>query len=161
MIVISNAGPLIALARIENFELLREIFGYIHIPQAVYNEVGVKGKGRAGADEVEKAAGDWIVVSSVKETVLVQNFLIKLGLGESETIALALEKKADLVLLDDRKARAIAEFIGLNVSGTVGVLIQAHRQGLIADLKSTLDKLRTEGFWLDDLVYTEALRENP
>lgn len=119
MIVVSNAGPLIALAKIEQFELLRELFGKLCIPQAVYDEVVVIGAGKAGANETRQGVGNWIEVKKVKDLVMVKSLLTKLGKGESEAIALALEMKADLVLLDDYKARATAEFMGLNMTGTM------------------------------------------
>lgn len=158
MIIVSNAGPLIALAKIERFGLLRELFGKLYIPQAVHDEVVVIGTGRAGANETEQAVGDWIEVQEVKDLVMVKSLLTKLGKGESEAIALALETKADMVLLDDYKARATAEFMGLNMTGTVGMLSQAQKKGLISDLRSLLDELRAGGFRLSDKVYAEILK---
>jgi predicted nucleic acid-binding protein len=158
VIIVSDAGPLIALAKIERFGLLRELFGKLYIPQAVYDEVVVIGTGRAGANETEQAVGDWIEVLEVKDLVMVKSLLTKLGKGESEAIALALETKADMVLLDDYKARATAEFMGLNMTGTVGMLSQAQKKGLISDLRSLLDELRAGGFRLSDKVYAEILK---
>ena len=158
MIIVSNAGPLIALAKIERFGLLRELFGKLYIPQAVYDEVVVIGTGRAGANETEQAVGDWIEVQEVKDLVMVKSLLTKLGKGESEAIALALEAKADLVLLDDYKARATAEFMGLNMTGTVGMLSRAQKKGLISDLRPLLDELRARGFRLSDKVYAQILK---
>jgi len=157
MIVVSNAGPLIALAKIGHFELLRSLFGRLCIPQAVYEEVVIRGAGKPGADETMQASNDWIDVLSVEDVVMVRSLLARLGKGESEAIVLALEKEADLLLLDDRKARAVAEFMGLVVSGTVGVLLQAYKQGAVVDLKQLLDALRAKGFWIDDTVYHRAL----
>jgi predicted nucleic acid-binding protein len=158
VIIVSNAGPLIALAKIERFELLRKLFSKLCIPQAVYDEVVVIGAGRAGANETEQAVGDWIEVQEVKDLVMVKSLLTKLGKGESEAIALALETKADLVLLDDYKARATAEFMGLNMTGTVGMLNKAQKEGLISDLRPLLDELRARGFRLSDKVYAEILK---
>lgn len=160
MIAISDAGPLIALARIGRFELLRHILGHLHIPQAVYDEVVLKGAGRAGADETQKALSDWIDVLAVKGATMTRSLLTKLGQGESEAITMAIEMRADLVLLDDRKARTIAEFMGLNVSGTIGVLIQAYGKGLVRDLEPVLDELKAQGFHIGDRVYSEALKGN-
>lgn len=158
MIVVSNAGPLIALAKIEQFELLRELFGKLCIPQAVYDEVVVIGAGKAGANETRQGVGNWIEVKKVKDLVMVKSLLTKLGKGESEAIALALEAKADLVLLDDYKARATAEFMGLNMTGTIGMLSRAQKKGLISDLRPLLDELRAKGFRLSDKVYAEILK---
>jgi predicted nucleic acid-binding protein len=159
VIIVSNAGPLIALAKIERFELLRELFGKLCIPQAVYDEVVVTGTGKAGANETGQAVGDWIEVQEVKDLVMVKSLLTKLGKGESEAIALALEMKADLVLLDDYKARATAEFMGLNMTGTVGMLSKAQKKGIISDLRPLLDELRARGFRLSDKVYAEILKK--
>ena len=89
---------------------------------------------------------------------MVKSLLTKLGKGESEAIVLALETKADLVLLDDYKARATAEFMGLNMTGTVGMLSKAQKKGLISDLRPLLDELRAKGFRLSDKVYAETLK---
>jgi predicted nucleic acid-binding protein len=62
------------------------------------------------------------------------------------------------VLLDDYKARATAEFMGLNMTGTVGMLSRAQKMGLIADVRPLLDELRARGFWLSDKLYAEILK---
>jgi len=111
--IVSNASSLIALARIERFGLLQSVFGHLCIPQAVYDEIVVKGAGKAGADETREAVGDWIEVLPVKDTAMVRSLLTELGRGESEAIALALETEGGLVLLDDRRARTVAKFMGL------------------------------------------------
>ena len=97
------------------------------------------------------------MVVAVSGEVVVRGLLTKLGRGESEAVALAGEAKADLVLLDDRKARAVTEFMGLQVAGTVALLARAHRQGLLADLERTLDALGAVGFRLDAGVRAKAL----
>jgi len=85
--VVSNSTPLIALARIRRFQLLRELFGEINIPLAVYDEVVNAGKGRAGVIEVESA--DWIHYHQVSNSDLVAFLRISLDAGEAEAIALA------------------------------------------------------------------------
>jgi predicted nucleic acid-binding protein len=157
MTVVSNAGPLIALARIGRFDLLRRIFDHVIIPQAVYDEVVVKGSGRPGSDETHQALGDWIEIASVNNAAVARSLATKLGQGESEAIALAIDLSADIILLNDGKARATADFMGLHVTGTVGLLAQAQRLGLLADLRQVLDELRANGFRIDDEVYRRVL----
>lgn len=157
MIVVSNAGPLIALAKIGRFDLLQRIFGRLLVPQAVYDEVVIAGSGRPGSDETQQALGDWIAMATVRNTAVARSLVTKLGQGESEAIALAVELSAGMVLLDDGKARTVAEFMGLHVSGTVGVLVQAHRVSLLADLRQALDELCANGFRMSDEVYRKAL----
>ena len=70
MIVVSNSSPLIALAKIGKLHILRELFGEITIPKAVWDEVVVKGRGKPGAEEVEKA--EWIKVMDVKDKLSVE-----------------------------------------------------------------------------------------
>ena len=158
MLVVSNAGPLISLARIGHFRLLQQVFGRICIPQAVYDEVVIAGAGRAGAEETREATDNRVEARSVQNQVTVRSLLTKLGKGEPEAIALAVEASSDLVLLDDRRARATAEFMGLNVTGTVGLLIRAARRGLVTQPHAVLDELRAHGFRLGDEVYSRVLR---
>lgn len=157
MRVVSNAGPLIALARIECFHLLRPVFGRILIPQAVYHEVVELGAGRAGAEAVRRAVGDWIEVQSVRQVERVQDLLANLGPGEAEALALALELPADLVLLDDRKARSAAEFLKMPITGTIGFLDLAYRQGQLPGLREPLARLKAQGFWIDQQLERELL----
>ncbi|MEW6367813.1 MAG: DUF3368 domain-containing protein [Acidobacteriota bacterium] len=81
-----------------------------------------------------------------------------LDLGESESIALAVDLTADLVPLDEKEARREAERLGLNVMGVVGVLLEAKARGLVSAVRPLLDSLRHDaGFWLSDAVYQSAL----
>ena len=80
--------------------------------------------------------------------------------GEAEVIALALEKKTDLVLLDEKEAREVAERLGFRVLGTVGLLIWAKREGLIKSVQENLDALREKaGFRLKPELYKQVLIE--
>ncbi len=160
MIIVSNAGPIISLAKIRQINLLKILFGKIYIPEAVYEEVVLKGGSRPGGKEVRDALNDWIVKFKVEDMVLTRSFLARLGRGESEAIALSIEKNADIVLLDDAKSRTTAEFLGLNITGTVGVLNKAGKDGLIDDFKRALDELRRKGFRLDDRTYNEVIRRH-
>ena len=74
--------------------------------------------------------------------------------GEAEVIALALEKKTDLVLLDEKEAREVAERLGFRVLGTVGLLIWAKREGLIKSVQENLDALREEAGFRSILNFT-------
>ena len=88
MIVVANAGPLIALAQIGHFDLLRLLYGELHIPPAVRDEVVISGQGRPGADEVNGAA--WIRAVEVRDTTAVQLLRDRLDAGESKAIVLAI-----------------------------------------------------------------------
>ncbi|MCP4699626.1 MAG: hypothetical protein GY862_22670 [Gammaproteobacteria bacterium] len=106
MIVASNTTPLIGLASIRQFELLRHLFGKIHIAQAVYREAVLQGYERGGAKrEVETA--DWIETVPVKDRLAVDVLLDELDAGEAETIILAREIGPEWVLMDEKKGRQL------------------------------------------------------
>ena len=149
MIVVADASPLIALARIGRLELLREVFGTLFLPDAVWREVVESGVGRAGADAVLHAG--WIERRSVADAALVAVLRRDLGAGEAEAIVLARETGAALVLMDERMGRAAARRLGLRVTGLVGVLIEARERGLLADAGSVVEALQQRaGFWLSE-----------
>ena len=82
-----------------------------------------------------------------------------LGAGERETIALALETKADLVILDDQQGRSMARGKGLSTTGTIGVLIEARERGLITSVRREMDHLIEVGIWIDEKFYHRVLQE--
>lgn len=143
--VVADSSCLISLSRIGKLDVLHELFGGIIIPEAVYYEVVVRGAGRIGAEEVKKAK--WIKKQKVQNALAVGAFKVNLGAGESEAIALASERKADFLILDDFKARQTAEELSLEVIGTVAVLQKAEEKGIIDNLQSVLQNLRDVGFY--------------
>ena len=153
--VISNSGPLIALATIGKLDLWAALFGKVIIPKAVYNEVVVYGEGESGSREVGEA--EWIGTLEVKDRLAIELLLETLGAGESEAIVLAQELKAEYVLLDDALARRKACLIGLRVTGTLGILLMAQDVGLIPAVKLILDELRQTEFRMSDRLYQDVL----
>lgn len=127
MSVVSNASPLINLARIGRLELLRELYAEIHIPDAVWQEVVVAGAGLPGAELVANAV--WIKRHGVTNATLVRALRQDLDAGESEAIALALELEAGLLLMDESLGRETARHLGLRFIGIVGMLVEAKHSG--------------------------------
>ncbi len=154
--VVSDSTPLIALARINRFGLLQELFGEIAIPPAVYAEVVTASKGRAGSEELKNA--DWIHCCQVSNSDLVTFLKISLDDGEAEAIALAKEIDADLLLIDDGDGRYIAESVNIGLTGTVGLLLRYY-QGHPQNGKKALDELLAQGFRLSKTIYAKIVEQ--
>lgn len=137
MKVVSNASPLIALARIGHLDYLHKLDESIHVPAEVHNEVVVAGAGMLGAAAVSKA--DWIHVSPVRNTADLAKAISKTGLGAGEigAIVLAKELPADLTLMDEWKGRRLAAEEGLAVVGCIGILSGGTVSSRIAQGPST------------------------
>ncbi|WP_246112250.1 hypothetical protein [Thermococcus aciditolerans] len=100
MIVVSDSGPLIALAKVRKLNILNELFGEVIIPRAVWVEVVERGKGKPGSEDVESAT--WIRVLEVKDKLSVEILTREIEVGEAEAIVLAKELNADLIILDEK-----------------------------------------------------------
>lgn len=149
MLVVADSSPLIALCRIGRLELLRELFGRLILPDAVWREVIESHPEKTGAAEIITAS--WIERRLVSDTPLVSLLQQDLGAGESEAIVLARELKSDVLLIDERRGRAAAKRLGLTCTGLVGVLLEARRCGILSDPASVALELRTTaGFWISD-----------
>lgn len=156
MIVISDASPLINLAVIDQLDLLQQLYQEIIIPEAVYRELVEKGAGQTLADELGNI--DWIKSQQVENRNLAEALKLELDDGEAEAIALAVETKASLLLIDERKGRSIANNFDLQYIGIIGVLIEAKASQLIPEVKSVLDNLIVKaGFWISDSLYQRIL----
>jgi hypothetical protein len=154
--VVSNTSPITNLAAIGRFHLLQDLFATLTIAQGVWDELNANGHRWPGSREV--SAAPWIIKRTPSNTPLVSALRGYLDRGEAETIALAVELKAGLVILDERDGRHAAQTHGLRLMGAVGVLIQAKHHGLIPVLRPELDALRNRaGFYLSDGVYKMAL----
>jgi predicted nucleic acid-binding protein len=147
MIVVADASPLIAMSRVGRLDLLREVFGQLLVPEAVWIELTGSGIERAGSSEI--AAATWIERREAMDRQLVESLKRILGAGEAEAIVLAKETNADVLLMDERLGRSTAHDLGLSVVGLVGVLIEARDRGLLSDAKSLVAALDQEaGFWI-------------
>jgi predicted nucleic acid-binding protein len=118
MIVVSNTTPLIGLATIQRFDLLRQLFGKIYIAQAVYDEAVTAGREEGGAKH-EVSTATWIETVPVKDQLAVEVLLDELDRGEAETIVLARELGADWVLMDEKKGRRKVTELGFDKIGTM------------------------------------------
>ena len=155
--LISNTGPIIALSIIENLDILEKIFDEVIVPEAVHDEIKQGGKDAAGLASYHKAT--WIRVQALETPVepLLETLLDK---GEAAVIHLVLEKGADFVLIDERKARKIARNIyGMRVVGSARILVEAKNRGLISNVRGALEDMRKGGYWIHDDIVKAALKQ--
>lgn len=152
--VIVNSTPVIGLANIGRLDVLRQMYGTITIPQAVFDEI----KSPSVQRQVN-ANRDWICVEQINDASQKQMYRAKLHAGEVEVMILAQEKKADLVILDDNAAKKTAKFLGLRVIGTLGILVLAKKRGYIKEVSPVLDALKRDGFFVSDDLCDLVLRQ--
>jgi predicted nucleic acid-binding protein len=139
--VVSDASPLIILAKIGWLDLLSKIYSHLYISAEVYAEVVVAGTGLPGAVEVAKA--EWIEVKPLQQfrNLAAAQARFGLGLGELSTILLAKELGAALVLMDEESGRWLAREEGLEVRGTVGIVERLYQRKEIPDLREAFQTL--------------------
>lgn len=148
MIVVSDTSPITSLAKVDRLDLLRALYHSIRIPSAVGSEL------RRGLIVIP----DWIQVQSAADRALVTRLEINLDPGEAEALAVALEVRADLVLIDEKRGRDVARRLGLRFVGLLGVVLDAKRQGHVRAVRPLLDELATHaGFWIRDDLRREIL----
>ncbi len=150
MNIVSDSSPLIALAKIGMLVIVKYD---IVIPKAVFDEI--TRPNRQYAKELYKWGKDKTIEVTNKKAV--EYLVLIVDRGEAETIALAEELNADAVLIDDLKARKIAKLRGLNIIGTIGVLLDAKEKGIIGELKPLLDMLIKKKIRVSKELYNHAL----
>ncbi len=152
--VVANAGPLIVFVRAGYWDLLRKTVGTVTIPQAVFEEIVVKGEGKLGAREVKVA--EWITTRHIQHRERAAQHSPQLERGEREAIVLAQERQENL-LIDDATARKTAEARGVQCVGTLWILQKAKEEGSIARVTPVLDAFRSAGLRLGNALYSKFL----
>ena len=156
MLVVSNTSPITNLSAIGKLHLLQELYGEIIISSSVFKELTQWGDSIPGAVEVKTF--NWIKVKSIDNLNFVQLLKNQLDEGESSVIALALEIRADWLIIDEQLGRKIALEHNLKITGTLGILIEAKRQKLIPLVKPILDDLiNIAQFWIGSSLYNRIL----
>lgn len=145
-IIISDTSCLIILNKIGELELLRQLYNTVTITQDILLEFG-------------EQLPDWVEVQQARDQYKQQLLEMQIDKGEASAIALALETPDSTLILDDGKARRLAERLGLSVTGTLGVIIRAKNIGLIPSIKPYLEKIRETNFRISEELEQTALKE--
>jgi predicted nucleic acid-binding protein len=141
--IVTDSTCLIGLERIGHLDVLQQLFEPIQIPPTVDQEFGL--------------SFSWLTVTTPTDQTLVAALNLLIDEGEAEAIALASELRCR-VILDDRRARLVAAKLNVNIIGTVGVLVKAKQNGIIAALKPVLDALEMNEFFISETLRQEALQ---
>lgn len=151
MIVVSNASPIIFLCKIKKLDSLFKLYKTVYIPKKVFEELSKQ------EDDYFKSYLPYFKIEKIEEKLL----SFQLHEGESEAINLAIRKKADLILLDDKKARIVAKSIGIKIKGTLGLLLTFLDKKFISydEFKMLLDNLINANFRIDINLYKDILKE--
>ncbi len=155
MIVVSNTSPIISLARIEQLKLLNQLFAEILIAGPVYSELVAQ-----PASALELNSTPWIKVHELTDNALLAQWRkqFRLGRGELSTILLAKELSVDLAIIDEKKARQLAQRENLRVVGTLGILEESYRRKHIHDLRMCYQSLLSTGTYIDRRLLNMSLQ---
>lgn len=152
MKVVANTTPIISFAAVGRLDILAKLFGQIIIAEAVHREI--KAKKSYGYQEIDNS---FIIVQSIQGHLYRDLLLSQLDVGEAETIILAKEINADLVIIDENIGYQFANNVGLTVIRTLSILLKAKEQGEIVAIKPLLDEMIAKGRWYSTTVYRSFL----
>jgi len=152
LIVIADSSALVALSICDSLPLLDELFGEVKVPQAVYDEVCIVNKAESQALQAYLAGKVCNVTTRI-------NIEKSNGLGRGELAAISLYKQlsADLLLIDDARAKKVAYLNNLEVMGSLGVLLLAKQKGLVVSIKPLLTRLRCSDIFISDQLLDQLL----
>ena len=141
------------LISVPKLDLLRQLYQKIIIPPSVFSELAFLDNQKS---LLEKE--DWIELRELNSLSRMPALLERVDRGEAEAIVLALELKADLLLIDEQTGRGVAEEYGLKITGVLGILVKAKREGLIPEVKTCMEKLRdVAGFRIHPKLFEQVL----
>jgi hypothetical protein len=153
-LIVADTGPLVALSCADTIDLLRNLYAHVYVPPAVARELA-GGGARVGGDLLARHSWLDVRAPTAQPELLLRE---ELDAGEAEAITLAVELGRSCVLLDERRGRRIASRVyGLEVRGTLGVLTEARRRGLLPALAPVLDRLVKGGIFLSPKLIEDAL----
>ena len=155
MIIISDTTPIISLLKAGRLDLLEKMFGKVVIPNAVFSEL-TENESFSDEAEIVKTC-PFLEVESVSNfgALAILQKVTGLDAGESEAIILAGEKSADLLFMDEHKGRQIAKKLGIAITGTIGILLQALDEQYMSasDVEKCLNVLKTSGIRISESLY--------
>ena len=153
MIVVADASPLVALAACDCLDVLEKLFGEVKVSDAVYEEVTVHNK--LGSDRLKNYLQGKVVNADLASLVIQGSSLDK---GELSSMVLYKKLQADYLLIDEKLGRRIAKLNNIKVIGSLGVLIEAKKKGIIPCIKPQIDILRASTVYFSATLLDHALK---
>lgn len=144
--IISDTSCFIILSKIGELELLHKLYGQITTTLEIAEEFG-------------ETLPNWIIIEKASDQGRQRILQMQIDKGESSAIALALEIPDCTLILDDYKARRVAKNLGLNYTGTIGIIIKAKLIGKIVSIKPYLEKIKETNFRISAEIELQALKE--
>ena len=142
--IISDTSCFIILSKIGELELLQQLFGNVVTTPEIVAEFG-------------EILPNWIEVISVQDKYKKQLFELQVDSGEASAMALALEIENSLLIMDDYKARRLAQTLNIGYTGTIGIIILAKQKGIINSIKPILAKIKETNFHISADLELQAL----
>lgn len=146
-IVIADASCLITLENINEIDLLPKLYEQIVVTPEV-------------ADEIGSSLPEWVDQRSSSNHALIDQLTSRLEIGEATSIALALELKDCLLIIDEKKGRRTARELGIEITGTFGVVLQGIEGGLIANPETIVERLERAGFRISLVLKGRLVRRS-
>lgn len=145
--IISDTSCLIILTKIGELDILHKVYGTIITTLDIATEYG-------------ETLPEWVEIKTVVDKSKQQLLEMQIDKGESSAIALALETPNSTIIIDDYKARRIAEKLGISYTGTIGVIIKAKKSGIIHSIKPFIERIKQTDFRLSEDIELHALKES-
>lgn len=153
MLLIADTSPLISLLVIDQLQLLDQLFEEYYLPRAVWNELNSHNELLDYSDQLS------LLSRRVKEIHSIYVPMPGIDVGETEAIILCKEMQADILLVDDKKAREVAELLGINCTGTLAVLLRAHGKRLITELRPLFMTLLEKNRYYSKILLNQLLEK--
>ncbi len=143
-VIISDSSCLILLDKLDELTLLQELYGEVLVTPEILVEVGI-------------APAKWMVVRAAQNKSVQQLIAARFGMGEASAIALAQETEDALLIIDDNRAKNYAKQLGIQVTGTLGVLLEAKEEGVIVLVRPFLERIKQTNFRIDAALEASVL----
>ena len=155
MIVVADTTPIITLIKLQRLDLLEKLFDTVFLPHAVFEELISNSKYLTEAQMVIECPFLKRIEVSDRQSIKILREVVGLDAGESEAIALAEEKSADLLIIDERKGRRVAKQMELKIIGTIGILIQAFDCKILSktEILSCIEELKYSNIRISDSLF--------